>query len=375
MKHLSKKHVVLVCLTCMLLLGVIPLWRYVTRPTVSVVMSTYNRESLLPRAIESILSQTFTDFEFIIINDGSADSTSEILENYARQDKRIKIITNRPNQGLIASLNKGLDMARGKYIARMDDDDISLPKRFEKQVKYLDEHPEITVLGTQISPPGSMTPYNFQREPDPDINAIQLYLGSVPLSHPSIMVRRDFLNKYHIRYREAYKAAEDRPFYGEIITNGGKMSVYPEVLLKYYIHPDKYASYEYEQNVSKRRFHYEMINRFFEYKDGRDPFSRCLLLPKLIEANRTKKLLNQQKLEQIWEKDCRLDFPVVEYFHHPSWEGYVGLSDHLCKRQEAGSCQVLKKTPTSYTIKWDGYGIETFEKAADGKYYLKQETK
>jgi glycosyltransferase involved in cell wall biosynthesis len=115
-------------------------------PRISVVMSVYNGEKYLRQAIESILQQTYTDFEFIIIDDGSTDSSREIIQSY--DDKRIRLVINEQNIGLTKSLNKGIRLAKGEFIARMDADDISLPQRFEKQVAYLDSHPEVGVLGT-----------------------------------------------------------------------------------------------------------------------------------------------------------------------------------------------------------------------------------
>ncbi len=117
-------------------------------PKVSVIMSVYNGDKYLREAIESILNQTFTDFEFIIVNDGSTDNSLEIIESY--DDERIKTINNKKNIGLTKSLNKALKFAKGKYIARQDADDVSLPNRFEKQVEYLDSHPEVALVGTSV---------------------------------------------------------------------------------------------------------------------------------------------------------------------------------------------------------------------------------
>lgn len=114
-------------------------------PKISVVMPAYNAEKYIGEAIESILNQTFKDFEFIIINDGSVDHTKEIIREY--NDPRIVLLENDKNRGIVLSLNKGLDAATGKYIARMDADDIALKNRFERQVEYLDEHKDIGVLG------------------------------------------------------------------------------------------------------------------------------------------------------------------------------------------------------------------------------------
>lgn len=115
-------------------------------PKIGVIMSVYNGERYLREAIEGILSQTFADFEFLIVNDGSTDSSLEIIQSY--QDERIRVINNEINIGLTKSLNKAIREARGEYIARQDADDISLPNRFEEQIKYLEEHPDVALLGT-----------------------------------------------------------------------------------------------------------------------------------------------------------------------------------------------------------------------------------
>lgn len=117
-------------------------------PKVTVLMSAYNGEKYLREAIDSILNQTFKDFEFLIINDGSTDRTAEILQSY--QDPRIKIINNEKNMGLTKSLNKGLKIARGKYIARMDADDVSIPDRLKKEVEFLDSHQNYAAVGTFV---------------------------------------------------------------------------------------------------------------------------------------------------------------------------------------------------------------------------------
>ncbi len=117
-------------------------------PKMSVLMSVYNGEKHLSESIESILNQTFTDFEFIIVNDGSSDSSPEIIESYS--DERIQIINNEENIGLTKSLNKAIKQARGEYIARQDADDISLPNRLELQLEFLERYPEVALLGTGI---------------------------------------------------------------------------------------------------------------------------------------------------------------------------------------------------------------------------------
>ena len=116
--------------------------------TVSVIMSVYNEEATIAEAIESIIAQTYTDWELIIINDCSTDGSPEIVRRYAREQNRIRIFENEHRLGLAASLNKGIKAARGKYIARMDGDDFSYRERLEKQVTFMIDNPVVDVLGT-----------------------------------------------------------------------------------------------------------------------------------------------------------------------------------------------------------------------------------
>jgi glycosyltransferase involved in cell wall biosynthesis len=120
------------------------------QPGVSVIMSVYNGQRYLEEAVDSILNQTFKNFEFIVIDDGSTDKTPETLRDYAQKDSRIKVITNSQNIGLTRSLNRGIKIARGEYIARMDADDISMPERLEKQISVFETHERIGCVGCNV---------------------------------------------------------------------------------------------------------------------------------------------------------------------------------------------------------------------------------
>jgi glycosyltransferase involved in cell wall biosynthesis len=183
-------------------------------PKVSVIMPAYNSEKYIGEAIESILNQTFTDFEFIILNDGSTDNTAKIIKEYAKKDKRIRFINNKKNRGIVGVLNQGLDLATGKYIARMDSDDISLPERFEKQIKYMEQHPECGVLGTWFHMFGNKDYIITNR---PKILDILKILHGYSVGHPTVMIRKSVIDKYEFRYKNDYKYCEDYELWSRMI--------------------------------------------------------------------------------------------------------------------------------------------------------------
>lgn len=175
-------------------------------PRVSVLMSVYNGELYLREAIESILQQSFNDFEFIIINDASTDNSQAIIESY--YDTRIVLLNNNSNLGLAQSLNRGLDVAHGQYIARMDADDISLPERLQKQVAFMDENNEIGICGTWFKMFGNNPGWVVRYAVDHETIRSNLLFGPL-LCHPSVIIRRDVLVDHDLHYDPAYDKAED----------------------------------------------------------------------------------------------------------------------------------------------------------------------
>ena len=176
-------------------------------PLVSVVMSVYNGEKYLREAIDSILNQTFKDFEFIIINDGSTDDTLKIIKSY--KDPRI-MLTSRENKGLVASLNEGIERARGKYIARMDADDISVSERLQLQVEYLESNPCVGLVGSQVALVGGngkiINPLISRPVDNKDIRLLLGY-GTV-ITHVAVLFKKELIGKVG-GYDEKYYLAED----------------------------------------------------------------------------------------------------------------------------------------------------------------------
>ena len=203
-----------------------------TAPRVSVAMSVYNNAPFLPQAIESILGQTFADFEFLIVDDGSTDGSGAIIDGYAARDGRVRPI-HQANAGLVVSLNRLLREARAPLVARMDGDDVSLPLRFERQVAFLDAHPDHGVVGTW-SPTIDEAGHRLEHvENHPATNAEFLAkLGDgPPLCHPSVMMRRDLVLEAG-GYRAAFRHCEDYDLWLRL-SERTKICSVPEELLLY----------------------------------------------------------------------------------------------------------------------------------------------
>jgi tetratricopeptide (TPR) repeat protein len=206
-------------------------------PAISVLMSVYNGEAYLAEAVDSILGQSFRDFEFVIINDGSTDGTGPLLKKYAAQDSRIVLIE-QENTGLVGALNRGLAAARAPYIARMDADDIALPDRLARQYEYLEKHPDIAVLGAAIT----LIDQDNQRirdiaypQGDAEISAF-IKKGS-PLAHPVVMMRTDIIRALG-GYRAAYRHAEDYDLWLRVFEHH-RLDNLPALLLRYRQHDNK----------------------------------------------------------------------------------------------------------------------------------------
>lgn len=217
-------------------------------PVISVVMSVYNGQRYVAEAVESILAQTFIDFEFILIDDGSTDRSKALLESYANRDPRIRLIS-QANKGLTKTLNEGLGLARGEFIARMDADDVSLPDRFEKQVAFLRANADCVCVGSRVlrvdpyGSPLSESDHKLKHE-EIDRQLIEEGLGWA-ITHPAAMMRRDAAEKVG-GYREQFRTSQDLDLWLRL-AEVGRLANLPEVLLKYRYHPDSVGFTKFEE--------------------------------------------------------------------------------------------------------------------------------
>ena len=212
-------------------------------PSISIVMPVYNGSCYLVEAIQSILNQTFRDFEFIIIDDGSSDMSVRVVQAF--YDRRIILIQNTYNEGNYRSRNLGLKIARGKYICVMDADDISEPERLQKQFHFMEDNSGTGICGTFIR----NIPSNISPRFITDCEQLKVaFLSNNFCSHPSLIMRKEYLDKYNLHYNEDYYYSADF----DLCARGFryfKIENIPEVLLQYRRHPEQISSAKFDEQT------------------------------------------------------------------------------------------------------------------------------
>lgn len=260
-------------------------------PKVSIIMPVYNSEKYVADAINSLLDQTFTDFEIIVINDGSRDNSATVVGGF--QDERIVFIDNKDNHGFLATLNRCIELAKGTYIARLDDDDIACPDRIEKQVDYMDSHPSTVLCGSFYE--FIINEYNQDRAPDmPPIFTdeqfkFSLAFGNYCISHSSFMMRRDTLERYHIRY-ETYLQVPDYHMQ-TCMSEVGAVHFIRERLIEYRIHASQSTA------IRSQKMQTGEIDR-----------ARLWYIHRLPLSDREKRILSKGVLRKLTRKRDYLDF-------------------------------------------------------------------
>ena len=175
-------------------------------PIVSIIMPAYNAEAYIAESIKSILKQTFADFEFLILDDASNDSSAAIINSF--NDHRIVYIRNDRNMGVARTLNKGMELAKGTYIARMDADDLSAPDRLARQVEFMERHSQIGISGGLVRLFGIGLPTTARVPTTPEEVAAYMYFEN-PLWHMSVIMRRESLERHELRYDPVFSRSED----------------------------------------------------------------------------------------------------------------------------------------------------------------------
>jgi glycosyltransferase involved in cell wall biosynthesis len=282
-------------------------------PMVSIIMPTYNRQEFISSSIESILAQTYANWELIIIDDSSTDDTLNVIRSF--KDQRIRVFENKKNMGVASSLNKAIELARGSYIARQDSDDSSLPERIEKQVGFLESHKEISICGSQMKSMFGQIIYNY---PEFNDQIVASMLLSYPAASPTLMFRKAVFE--NLKFKEGLRTGEDYQWLAEAIFLY-KMYTIQEVLVLYREHDDQlsihYLDLQREADVNLRlelfkKLKYnindypdELILKFLSLKEPIriSEFVKYLKWLKFLsEANKSQRVFPQNELDVTLKK-------------------------------------------------------------------------
>jgi glycosyltransferase involved in cell wall biosynthesis len=304
-----------------------------TQPLVTVLMPVYNAEDFLREAIDSILTQTYTNFEFLIIDDGSNDNSDNIISSY--KDERIRYRKNERNLALIATLNKGFELANGKYIVRMDADDVSMPMRLEKQIEILENNAEIGVVGCWIKRFGAENKIvEFPTQND-EMKASMFFFN--PISHPGVTIRKSLIDENQLKFNKHYLHAEDYHFWFQCFQLTQFYNI-PEVLLNYRVHPQQMgfiapkASLDSTRKIKREAltlfgetFSVEEENEWVNIVYNQPSFDQLTIhtIEKVIESNRIKKVVNEEILERKLAKPWKNSFLVLDKISKETYKIYT----------------------------------------------------
>lgn len=272
---------------------------------VSVVMNFYNEEEYLPQAIESILKQTYRDFELLLIDDASTDRSNQIANSY--KDSRIRVIRNQNNQGLAYSRNVGIREAQGEYIAFADADDYSAINRIEIETQYLDKHKDILAVScwmNYIDEEGKLIKHeSFDLANQHTVRAS--FLIGNPFPNPGSMIRRTVFDEYGILQKEELRVSQDYYFWLQVL-EVGELQIIPEKLLFYRVHNSKAS-----QNAKKNKRQYDtMMKNLVGYAWKSFGFNMIendidFIYTYLFNQNYIKKVSDLVKAYTIWRKICK----------------------------------------------------------------------
>ncbi|MGY3211547.1 glycosyltransferase family 2 protein [Mucilaginibacter sp. HD30] len=305
---------------------------------ISVILPVFNGEKFLKEAVRSILNQTYTNFELIIIDDCSTDATPDILTQF-NSDVRVRVIRNKANLKVVKTLNKGIQLSHGEYIARMDADDISHPERLEKQVAFLESNPTIGICGTWVETFGAENKV-MRAAIEHEHIKVRLFFVN-PMFHPSIMFRRDVLQANASVYDEQYTNAEDYGLWVRLIDKV-KFANIPTVLLKYRIHDTNVSVFKESNKAVLDSIHFNIYSIFLN-KLGINFSQRELIMHRklgMVQVGHLQLLELEEYL--IWLKKLTIANNNVAYFDKAHF-GNVILSYILyVTKQTSSITQSLK---------------------------------
>lgn len=346
----------------------------VNNPKITVLMSVYNTDKKwLIESIDSILSQTFTDFEFVIVLDCPTDGCESVVYDYAKKDSRIVVIENETNVGLTKSLNIGLSQSRGNYIARMDADDIALKERLNIQYNFMKENKDVVVVGSYVATFGAgktkcggcYISENVERE------RIRLLFNNTGVAHPTAFIRKSFLDCNNIKYNEEFEKAQDYALWIDIVNANGKIALIDKVLLLYRESKNQISVKCSEKQLDCKKkaikkqldlllsttekefeLHCELycIKCTFELNDYQN------FMRKLIEANNDKgvydKRMFKEEVYAIWIKDVLLAVTKFKSFYFLTskmfWRAVIDVKPFLLVAHTLKKSMLYEKQVEEY---------------------------
>lgn len=243
------------------------------KPLISVIMPAYNAESYISDAIKSILNQSFSNFEFIIINDGSIDKTESIIKKF--DDPRIIYVKNELNKNIVESLNIGIDLSRGRYIARMDADDIADIFRFEKQINYLNRH-NLDIIGSNAISFGNFGNKKVLEMPEKELDLTYFFLLNSPFLHPTIFGKSECFKKF--KYKKKFEFIEDLYLWYELLVNNYRIGNLPQTTLKYRISSTQITQTKFLEQELKSN---DLRGKYFQFYTGNYKDDYCEFLSQL----------------------------------------------------------------------------------------------
>lgn len=275
---------------------------------ISVLMGVYNGEAYLEETMENILEQTYSDWECIVVDDCSSDSTPEILARYAQQDARVRVYRNEKNMRLPATLNRALELAQGEYILRMDADDLCRKDRFERQVAFMDAHPEFALCSCKsvMMTPDMIRLSSVQRSTQEE-RVKALFLFFQPIIHPGVIARRE--DMLALRYNPSISFAEDLDLWTRMIRSGRRIAMVDEHMHMYRIHGNQVSVVHSNKQRDQYReiiipFYREMLFELSEeelaflekgiyFREELDVDRFCAFIRKVFRVNRERGKFDQ----------------------------------------------------------------------------------
>lgn len=266
-----------------------------TNPLISIVMPVYNPGSFLPQAIESILNQTYQNFEFIIVNDGSTDNSLKTIKSYSKIDKRIKVFNNPRNMGVSYTANLAISKAKGQYIARMDSDDIAFPDRLEKQLKFLQKHPKTIAVGGQCIIINENNQIIGNKKFPTDYQKLrQMIFWAIPMQQPSVMINTKLLPPNFVWYFANRPYGEDVGFIFRLL-QCGQIANLPDFTLYYRTSPNSLL-----HRKLRETFNSTILSRLQAIREGQRPtlFAIFYNIVQILAVN----LLPAFLICEIWDR-------------------------------------------------------------------------